>query len=193
LAVEERVRGPRVTRAAVGHSERVWLKVYSKWFSFNERASGPSHVVEGGGVEFKPFFSELQVMKLPTESRKEELKQRMKAIKQRSSQDSRLQFLYFRVQSLRSGFRRARIIDEFWKSYFRPQFESLTFGFSADSDDLSRALKNFSLNDFLEAQDELYTLEHPMRPPPIRSWDHLRSRRSSAATVGPGSLSPPSG
>jgi hypothetical protein len=33
---KERVRGPRVTRAAVGHPERVWLKVYSKWISFNK-------------------------------------------------------------------------------------------------------------------------------------------------------------
>jgi hypothetical protein len=35
---KERVRGQRVTRAAIGHPQREWLKVYSKWISFKERA-----------------------------------------------------------------------------------------------------------------------------------------------------------
>jgi hypothetical protein len=154
-----------------------------------ERASGLSHVAEGGGAEFKPFYSEQQVLKLPTESRKEELRTRMSEIKQRSRQDPRLNSLLFRLQGFPAGSRRSRVIQEFWKSFERPRSGDLVHEFLAQVDDLERSLMSFSLNDFLETQDELYTLEHPMRPAfSTRAWG-LWSRRSSAVTDGPGSLS----
>jgi hypothetical protein len=150
---------------------------------------GPSHVAEGGGVGFKPLYLEHQVLKLPTESRKEELRSRMSQIRQESRQDLRLNSLLFRTQGFPAGPRRSKSIMEFWKSHDRPRSGDLVHDFPAQSDDLSRTLKSFSLNDFLEAQDELYTLEHPMRPTlNTCSWI-LWSRRSSAGTDGPGSLS----
>jgi hypothetical protein len=154
-----------------------------------ERASGPSHVVGGGGAKFKPFYSELHVMELPSESRKEELRHKLSEIKQDSVRDSRLYSLLWRIQGLPLGTRRSQAIKEGWKSYGPARSGDLIYKELPCQDDFNLALKSFTLNDFLEAQDELYTLEHPMRPPLICSWDHLWSRRSSAGTVGPGSLS----
>jgi hypothetical protein len=154
-----------------------------------ERASGPSHAVEGGGDKFKPFYSEQQVLKLPTEFRKEELRKRLSEIKQSSTQNPRLNSLFFRLQGFPAGSRRSRVIQGIWKSFERPRSGDLVHEFPAQVDDLNRSLMSFSLNDFLDSQDELYTLEHPMRPAfSTRAWG-LWLRRSSAVTDGPGSLS----
>jgi hypothetical protein len=48
--------------------------------------------------------------------------------------------------------------------------------------DTRRVFKEFALNDYLEASDELHGLEHPMRSWWRPCWEH----RSSADTVGPG-------
>jgi hypothetical protein len=159
-------------------------------FEFERPYCGPSHVVEGGGAEFKPFYSEHHEVKLPTESRKEELRHKLSEINQHSSHDSRLYSLLWRIQGLLPSNRRSQVIKERWRSYGPSQASSLNQTMDLPhQDNLSLALKSFTLNDFLETQDELYTLEHPMRPPPIRSWGHRMVRRSSAVTVGPGSLS----
>jgi hypothetical protein len=44
------------------------------------------------------------------------------------------------------------------------------------------------MNDFLQARDELYALEHPIRPPSTLSWAHPWLGRSSVVTDGPSSL-----
>jgi hypothetical protein len=124
-------------------------------------------------------------VKLLTESRKEELRKKMLEIKQDLRQDSRFNSLLFRLQGFPAGSRRSGVIQEFWKSFERPRSGDLVHEFPAQSDDLSRLFKSFALTDFLEAQDELYTLEHPMRPAfSTRAWGSW-SRRSSAVTVGP--------
>jgi hypothetical protein len=158
---------------------------HSEGFEFERPYCGPSHVVEGGGARFKPFYSEHHEVELPTESRKEDLRRKMSQIKQGLAHDGRFYSLLWRLQGLPSGSRRSRVITEFWKSYDRPRSGDLVYEFPAQFDDLSRTLKSFPLNDFLEAQDELYTLEHPMRTPPtVCAWGRLWLRRSSAVTVG---------
>jgi hypothetical protein len=158
-------------------------------FEFVRPYFGPSHVVEGGGAKFKPFYSEHHVTKLPSGSRKEELRHKLSEIKQNSIRDSRLYSLLWKIQGFPSGNRKSQIIEGGWKRFGPSRSGDLNHEDLPQLNDFSLALHSFMLNDYLEAQDELYTLEHPMRPPPIRSWGHLWLRRSSAVTVGPGSLS----
>jgi hypothetical protein len=138
-------------------------------FEFERPYFGLSHVVEGCGAEFKPFYSENHVVKLPTESRKEELRHKLSEIKQNSIQDIRLYSVLWRIQGFPAGNRRLQAIKEGWKLYGPSRSGDLNHEDRPRHDDFSLALKSFILNDFLEAQDELYALEHPMRPPPIRS------------------------
>jgi hypothetical protein len=79
---------------------------------------------------------------------------------------------------------RNKATQNFWQSLKGHQSGDMVHDDLPQPDNLSLARKSFILNDFLEAQDELHALEHPMRPPPI-NW----SRRSSAVTGGPGSQS----
>jgi hypothetical protein len=68
--------------------------------------------------------------------------------------------------------------QRFWKKVYKehpPGDESLIF-------------RSFSMNDFLQARDELHRLEHPMKPPRTSSWGHPWSRRSRVVTDGPLSL-----
>jgi hypothetical protein len=120
------------------------------------------------------------VIELPTEVRKTELKRRILEIEQHMSHDPRFHSFLWTLKYQQPGPERYKAIEKFWqKVYVERQPE-----------DLNLVLKSFSMNDFLQACDELYTLEHPMRPPPdVCSWGHPWSRRSSAVTVGPGSLS----
>jgi hypothetical protein len=55
-----------------------------------------------------------------------------------------------------------------------------------------RVFREFALNDYLEASDELHDLEYPMKPNSW-SWDSIWKvrHRSSAVTVGPSSLGSP--
>jgi hypothetical protein len=57
-------------------------------FEFERPYFGPSHVVVGSGAEFKPFYAEHHAVKLPTESRKEDLRERISEIERLSVQDS---------------------------------------------------------------------------------------------------------
>jgi hypothetical protein len=61
--------------------------------------------------------------------------------------------------------------------------------YKEENHDPRRVFKEFALNDYLEASDELYDLEYPMRPIPW-SWGSIWKvrHRSSAVTVGPSSL-----
>jgi hypothetical protein len=99
---------------------------------------------------------------------------------QHMSQDSRFHSFLWSLKYQQPGPGRYKAIDKFWKKVYEER----------QPEDLSLVLKSFSMNDFLQARDELHTLEHPMRPPPdVCSWGHPWSRRSSAVTDGPGSLS----
>jgi hypothetical protein len=161
-------------------------------FEFERPHSGPSHVVEGGGAEFKPFHSEHHVVELPTESRKTELRRRISEIERSVLQDYRLHKFLWSMKHNRPSSARNKAVKDFWQSLGGHQSGDLGHEDLPQPDNLSLAHKSFSLNEFLEAQDELYTLEHPMRPSlDVRSWDHLWSRRSSAVTVRPGSVSSP--
>jgi hypothetical protein len=154
---------------------------HSERFEFERPYFGPSHVVEGGGDEFKRFYSEHHAVELPTESRKMELRGRISEIERDMKHDSRFHKFLWSMKHRQPGPGRYKAIEKFWQEIYEER----------QPEDLNLTLKSFSLNDFFIAQDELYTLEHPMRPPPIRSWDHLWSRRSSAGTDGSGSLSFP--
>jgi hypothetical protein len=159
---------------------------HSEGFEFERPYFGPSHVVEGGGDKFKPFYSEHHEVELPTESRKVEPRQRISEVERLSVQDPRLYKFLWSVKHNRPSPARSKAIQSFWQSLRGHQSGDLSHDDLPQPDNLSFASESFSLNDFLEAQDELYTLEHPMRPPSI-NW----SRRSSAVTVRPGSLSSP--
>jgi hypothetical protein len=71
--------------------------------------------------------------------------------------------------------------DEVWREVYK----------EVHHDD-RRVFREFALNDYLEASDELHDLEHPTRP---NSWSWgpfwKERHRSSAVTVGPSSLGPP--
>jgi hypothetical protein len=168
----EKALGPSRYTGAASHS------CQQEKFEFERPYFGPSHVVEGGGDKFKPFYSENQVIELPTESRKSELKRRISKIVQEMIHDNRVYSLLWKVRGLPSGPGRSKIIKKFWQSYGRSQSGDLNQEDPPMPDQISLAIKSFALYDFLEAQDELYTLEHPMRPPSnVRSWGSLWSRR----------------
>jgi hypothetical protein len=98
------------------------------------------------------------------------------------SQDFRFHTFLWSVKHHQPGSERYKAIQKFWRKVYEER----------QPEDLNLTLKSFSPNDFFMAQDELYTLEHPMRPPPdVRSWGRPWSRRSRAVTVGSGSLSFP--
>jgi hypothetical protein len=78
------------------------------------------------------------------------------------------------------------------KNFFGSQRESALRNFwrevyKEENHDPRRVFKEFALNDYLEASDELYGLENPMRPWWRPNWKDRH--RSSAATAGLGSLS----
>jgi hypothetical protein len=153
-------------------------------FEFERPYFGPSHVVEGGGVGFKPFCSEHHEVKLPTESREDVLRQSIGDIERSAAHDSRLYKFLWAMKGHPSSSVRGKATQTFWQSLKGHRSGDFFYDDLPQPDNLSLARNSFILNDFFKAQDELYMLEHPMRPPPIR-W----SRRSSAVTGGPGSLS----
>jgi hypothetical protein len=132
------------------------------------------------GDEFKPTWQSFSEVQLPTEIRKSELRDSISDIEQRMTRDPRFYSLLWTLKHQQPGPGRYKAIAKFWQKVYEER----------QPEDLNLILKSFLLNDFLQAQDELYTLEHPMRPPPdVRSWGYPWSRRSSAVTVGSGSLS----
>jgi hypothetical protein len=94
------------------------------------------------------------------------------------SQDYRFHSILWTLKHQQPGPGRHRVIERFWQKVYEER----------QPEDLSLVLKSFSMNDFLQARDELYTLEHPMRPSNTSSWGHPWSRRSSVVTDGPLSL-----
>jgi hypothetical protein len=150
---------------------------------------GPSHVEDGGGAELKNDNrvsnrwrrqSEIPKIELPTEIRKAELKRRMKVSEQQPISDPIFFGPAWRIK--RSfGTQREKALTNFWREAYK----------EVNHDD-QRVFREFALNDYLEASDELHDLEHPMRP---NSWSWgsfwKERHRSSAATVGLSSLGSP--
>jgi hypothetical protein len=146
-----------------------------------ERASGPSHVDDGGGAELKLSFqasnfwrcqSKIPQVELPTEVRKAELKRRIEASEQQLATDPKFHAHAWRIRNF-FGSQRDSALKSFWREVCQEE-----------NHDPRRVFKEFALNDYLEASDELHHLENPMRSWWRPNWMH----RSSAVTVGSSSL-----
>jgi hypothetical protein len=77
------------------------------------------------------------------------------------------------------------------KNSFGPQREKALAKFRREAyneehHDDRRVFREFALNDYLEASDELHELEHPMKVPSTTWWSFPWGHRSSAVTVGSG-------
>jgi hypothetical protein len=156
----------------------------SDHFEFERPYLGPSHVVDGGGVELITdnlisnhwrSQSKISQIELPTEVRKTELKQRIKTPEHQLLSDP----CFFRAawcirQS--QGPQREKALKQFWRKVYQEPVR-----------DDRRVFKDFALNDYLEASDELHTLEHPMRPSTF-GWSFPWGLRSRAVSVGTSSL-----
>jgi hypothetical protein len=114
-------------------------------FEFERPYSGPSHVVDGGGDEFKPTRHSLPEVELPTEIRKTELKRRISEIEQYMSHDPRFHSFLWSLTYQHPGPERYKAIEKFWQKVYEER----------QPEDLSLVLKSFSMNDFLQARDEL--------------------------------------
>jgi hypothetical protein len=77
-----------------------------------------------------------------------------------------------------SGSQREKALANFWREVYKEV-----------NHDPQRVFREFALNDYLEASDELHDLEYPMRPNSW-SWGSIWKvrHRSSAVTDGPSSL-----
>jgi hypothetical protein len=106
------------------------------------------------------------------------MRSRIEGIEQGMIQDQRFYGFTWRLKYQQSGPRRYKEIQRFWQQVYETE----------QPHNLELTLRSFLLNDLLEASDELYALEHPMRPPSTSSWGFPWVRRSSAGTGG--SLSP---
>jgi hypothetical protein len=145
-------------------------------FEFERPYFGPSHVDDGGGAELNFGFqasnfwrsqSKVPQVELPTEIRKAELKRRTKASEQQLSTNSKFFGAAWRIRHS-YGRQREEAMRNFWKEVYQER-----------NYDPRRVFKEFALNDYLEASDELHGLECPMRSWWRPSWEH----RSSAVTV----------
>jgi hypothetical protein len=145
----------------------------------HEKSLRLSHVDVGGGAELNLSFqasnfwryqSKVPQIELPTEIRKAELKERMKASEQQLITDSKFHEHAWRIRHS-FGSQRERSLRDFWREVYREE-----------NHDQRRVFKEFALNNYLEASDELHGLEYPMRSWWRPSWKH----RSSAVTVRPG-------
>jgi hypothetical protein len=142
----------------------------------HERSLRPSHVVEGGGAELNFGFqasnfwrcqSKASQVELPTEIRKSVLKERVKISEQQLLPDPEF---HGSAWCIRHSFgpQREKTLRKFWREVYEEE-----------NHDPQRVFKEFALNDYLEASDELHGLENPMRSWWRPSWKH----RSSAAAV----------
>jgi hypothetical protein len=95
------------------------------------------------------------------------------------SMDHRFVSLMWRLKCSNPGPQRNKELEQFRKQIYEDY----------PSHDEGLVLKSFTLNDFLQARDELYKLDHPMKVPNTSSWGFPWVRRSSAVTDGPTSLS----
>jgi hypothetical protein len=145
-------------------------------FEFERPYFGPSHVDDGGGAELNFGFqasnfwrcqSKIPQVELPTEIRKTELKRRMEVSEQQLIADPRFHAHAWRIRNT-FGAQRERSLKNFWREVYKEE-----------NHDQWRVFKEFALNDYLEASDELHGLETPMRSWWRPSWKH----RSSAVTV----------
>jgi hypothetical protein len=148
-------------------------------FEFERPYFGPSHVEDGGGAElnlglqasnFWRGQSKIPQVELPTEIRKSELKRRMNVSEQQLITDPKFHAHAWRIKNF-FGVHRESALRNFWREVYKEEHH-----------DTRRVFKEFALNDYLEASDELHGLEHPMRSWWRPCWVH----RSSADTVGPG-------
>jgi hypothetical protein len=155
-------------------------------FEFERPYFGPSHVEDGGGTELRMDNlvsnhwrkqSEIPQVELPTEIRKAELKRRMKASEQQLVSDPKFHDSAWRRRHSFAP-QREKSLAKFWREVYK----------EVHHDD-RRVFREFALNDYLEASDELHDLEYPMNPNSW-SWGSIWKvrHRSSAVTVGPSSL-----
>jgi hypothetical protein len=73
------------------------------------------------------------------------------------------------------GPQREKALRRFWRNVYK----------EVHHDD-QRVFREFALNDYLVASDELLELEYPMRAPCTAGWSSPWGHRSSAVTVGSG-------
>jgi hypothetical protein len=154
-------------------------------FEFKRPYFGPSHVDDGGGAELRMLQfhdsnfcrnqSKVPQILLPTETRKAVLKERIKISEQQLVTDPKFHAHAWRIKNF-FGSQRESALRNFWREVYKEE-----------NHDPRRVFKEFALNDYLEANDELHALDHPMRPWWRPNWKDRH--RSSAATVGLGSLS----
>jgi hypothetical protein len=154
-------------------------------FEFKRLYFGPSHVDDGGGAELRLLQfhdsnfcrtqSKVPQIQLPTESRKVALKERIKISEQQLVTDPTFHAHAWRIRNY-FGSQRESALKNFRREVYKEE-----------NHDPGRVFKEFALNDYLEANDELHGLENPMRPWWRPNWKDRH--RSSAVTVGPGSLS----
>jgi hypothetical protein len=145
-------------------------------FEFERPYFGPSHVDDGGGAElnfglqasnFWRCQLKIPQIELPTEIRKSELKKRMNDSEQQLVTGPKFHAHAWRIRNF-FGSQRESALRNFWREVYREE-----------NHDQRRVFKEFALNDYLEASDELHRLENPMRSWWRPSWEH----RSSAVTV----------
>jgi hypothetical protein len=150
-------------------------------FEFERPYFGPSHVEVGGGDELKRMqqfqdsnrwrgFPKVTQVELPTEVRKAELKRRMKVSEQQLISDQVFFGSAWRIRNS-LGPQREAALRKFWREVYKEEHH-----------DTRRVFKEFALNDYLEASDELHGLENPMRSWWRPCWKH----RSSVDTDGSG-------
>jgi hypothetical protein len=146
---------------------------------------GPSHVDDGGGAElrmlqfhdsnFCRIQSKVPQVELPTELRKKVLRERIKCAERQLVTDPKLHAHAWRIKNF-FGEKRDSALRNFWREVYKEE-----------NHDPRRVFKEFALNDYLEASDELHGLENPMRSWWRPNWKDRH--RSSAVTAGLGSLS----
>jgi hypothetical protein len=148
-------------------------------FEFERPYFGPSHVDDGGGAELNLGLqfsncwrcqSKIPQIELPTEIRKLELKKRMEVSEQQLVTDPKFHAHAWRIKNF-FGLQRESALRNFLREVYKEEHH-----------DSQRVFKEFALNDYLEASDELHGLVHPMRSWWRPCWEH----RSSADTVGSG-------
>jgi hypothetical protein len=133
----------------------------------HERSLRPSHVEDVGGAELKNDIrvsnhwrrqSDIPQVELPTEIRKAELKRRMKASEQQLIPDQKFFESAWRIKNT-FGPQREKALTKFWREVYKEEHH-----------DDRRVFREFALNDYLEASDELHELEYPMRAPCTVGW-----------------------
>jgi hypothetical protein len=121
----------------------------------HERSLRPSHIEDGGGDELKDDNrvsnhwrrqSKIPQVELPTEVRKAELKRRMKASEQQLLPDPKFFNSAWRIKES-FGNQREKTLREFSREVYKEEHH-----------DDRRVFREFALNDYLEASDELHDL-----------------------------------